>query len=93
VVNQEFACKMFGSVSGAVGGHFKLLDGTRVEVVGVAEDGKYLSLIEDPRPAMFLSFLQPPPSGFWLIVRSTRDPLQLAPPCGANCTISIPDCQ
>ena len=62
VVNALFARKIFGSVSNAVGGYFKMEDGTRVEVVGVAEDGKYYQLTEDPRPAMFLPFLQSPSS-------------------------------
>ena len=30
-------------------------DGTRVQVVGIVEDGKYMSLTEDPQPAMFLA--------------------------------------
>jgi len=52
-------------------------DGTRVQVVGVVEDGKYLSLTEAREPAMFLSFLQSPSSQSWLVVRSRRDPRQL----------------
>src|SRR6266568_6807248 len=38
VVNREFARKMFGSVAGAMGGYYKLRDGTRVQVVGIAEN-------------------------------------------------------
>jgi hypothetical protein len=30
---------MFGSEKQAVGQHFRMKDGTRVEVVGIAEDG------------------------------------------------------
>lgn len=41
VINQEFARKVFGSVSKSIGGHFKIWGGTRVEVVGVMEDGWY----------------------------------------------------
>jgi ABC-type antimicrobial peptide transport system permease subunit len=69
---------MFGSVTSAIGGEYKLQDGTRLRVVGVVEDGKYLSLTEDRQPAMFLPFLQSPPSAAWLVVRSGRDPQQLA---------------
>jgi ABC-type lipoprotein release transport system permease subunit len=54
-------------------------DGTRVQVVGITEDGKYYQLTEDPRPAMFLSFLQSPSGLMCLVVRSERDPQQLAP--------------
>ena len=78
VVNREFAVKIFGSVPQAMGRDFKLQDGTRVEVVGVVEEGKYLSLNEDPQPAIFLPALQSPSNAFYLAVRSQRDPEQLA---------------
>jgi predicted permease len=78
VVNREFAVKFFGSVPQAMGRAFKLQDGTRVEVVGVVEEGKYLSLNEDPQPAIFLSALQSPSSTFYMAVRSERDPEELA---------------
>jgi len=71
VVNEEFARRIFGSVTGAVGGHYKMDDGTRIEVVGVAEQGKYHSLTEDPQPAMFLPLLQSPSSETWMVVRSS----------------------
>jgi predicted permease len=77
VVNREFARKILGSVSDAVGRHFKLRDGTRVEVVGLAEDGKYVNLTEEQQPAMFLPLLQSPASWIWLVVQSRRDPQQL----------------
>ncbi len=56
VVNREFARKIFGSVTNAIGGYYKMPDGTRIQVVGVAEDGKYFNLSEDPQPAMFLPY-------------------------------------
>ena len=71
-MNALFARKIFGSVSNAVGGHFKMEDGTRVEVVGVAEDGKYYQLTEDPRATMFLPFLQSPSGTMCLVVRSEK---------------------
>jgi predicted permease len=73
VVNALFARKIFGSVGNAVGGHFKTEDGTRVEVVGVAEDGKYYQLTEEPRAAMFLPFLQSPSAMACLVVRSEKE--------------------
>jgi ABC-type antimicrobial peptide transport system permease subunit len=78
VVNREFASKILGSVPDAVGRYFKLRDGTRVRVVGLVEDGKYLNLTEGQKPAMFLPLLQSPASWIWLVVRSSRDPQQLA---------------
>ena len=78
VVNPIFARKMYGSISNAMGRYYKREDGTRVQVVGVTEDGKYYQLTEDPRPAMFLPLLQRPTSLTCLVVRSDRDPQQLA---------------
>ena len=78
VVNREFASRIFGSVTNAVGRYYKMRDGTRVQVVGIAADGKYLTLAEDSQPAMFVPFLQSPPGMTSLVVRSDRDPEQLA---------------
>ena len=78
IVNREFARKIFGTSTSGVGGRFKLRDGTRIQVVGVVEDGKYESLTEDPEPALFLPMLQAPMSETCLVVRSNRDPQQLA---------------
>jgi predicted permease len=79
VVNQEFARKVFGSVANAMGGYFKRRDGTRIQVVGVVEDGKYTANIaESPQPAMFLSILQSPSTETYLVVRSNGDSQQLA---------------
>ena len=72
VVNGEFARRLFGSPSSALGGYFKLPDGARVQVVGIAEDGKYASLTEDPEPVIFLPILQSPSTSTWLIVRADR---------------------
>ncbi len=79
VVNRQFAATVFGSATSAIGGRFKLRDGTRVQVVGVVEDGKYMNLTEDPTPAMFLPILQAPTTNTWLVVRASGDPAQLAP--------------
>ena len=78
VVNREFARKIFGSVTGAVGGFCRMQDGKRIQVVGVVEDGKYLSLNEDQQPAIFLSSLQSPENQAYIVVRSHRDPQELA---------------
>src|ERR1700678_4285043 len=59
VVNREFARKVFGSADKAIGSHFRFWGGShRAEVIGLVEDGKYQTLTEDPKPAMFFSFLQ-----------------------------------
>ena len=58
--------------------YYKGKDGSRIQVVGIVEDGKYASLAEDPQPAMFLPILQSPSSQACLVVRSNGDPQQLA---------------
>jgi predicted permease len=78
VVNEEFARRVFGSVSDAAGRYYLLQDGTRVQVVGIVETGRYVTLTEDPQAAMFLPILQSPSSSSTLVVRSERDPQQVA---------------
>jgi len=78
VVNREFAARVFASTTNAVGRHFKMRDGTRIQVAGIVEDGKYQSLTEDPEPVVFLPMLQAPMSETCLVVRSNRDSQSLA---------------
>lgn len=78
VVNREFARRLFGPDAKAVGSFFKRFGGTRVQIVGIVEDGKYKTLSEDPQPAVFLPILQSPSSWTWIIVRSPRDLREVA---------------
>jgi predicted permease len=78
IVNPEFARRIFGSPTDAIGRYFKLPDGTRVQIVGMVEDGKYTNIMEIPHPAMFLPILQSPSAQTFLVVRSNRDSQQLA---------------
>jgi predicted permease len=79
LVNREFAAKIFGSANNAIGKYYKSDDGTRVQVVGIVENGKYISITEDQQPAMYVPLLQQAPLGEqWMLVRSGRDPQQLA---------------
>ena len=77
IVNQEFAHRIFGSVENSIGGFYKMPDETRIQVVGVAQNGKYGKLTEEPQPAMFLPLLQWPSASAWMVVRSSREPHQL----------------
>ncbi|MGH9408830.1 MAG: ABC transporter permease [Vicinamibacterales bacterium] len=70
IVNRHFASVLFGQTTSAVGARFKLRDGTRLQVVGVVEDGKYENLTEDPQPALFVPMEQMPMTESWLVVRS-----------------------
>jgi predicted permease len=78
VVNETFARKIFGSPENALGRHYKSWNGTRIQVVGIAKDGKYTSLTEEPQAATFVPILQTPSSQSFLIARSQGDPRQLA---------------
>ena len=78
VVNREFARKMFGSVDASLGKFVRSQDGTHLQIVGVVEDGKYLSMTESQQSAMFVPFLRSPSGQSCLIVRSQRDPQELA---------------
>jgi predicted permease len=78
VVNRLFAEKVFGSVEKAIGQHFKYWGGERAEVVGVVENGKYRSLTEDQMPAMFFSYQQHETNAAVFVVRSRRDPQEMA---------------
>ncbi|MFZ0886199.1 MAG: ADOP family duplicated permease, partial [Candidatus Acidiferrales bacterium] len=77
VVNREFGSKIFGSPAKALGGYFKLPNKTRVQVVGIVEDGKHKNINEDPQPALFFPLLQVPANETCMVVRSSRDPQQL----------------
>lgn len=79
VVNAEFARKVFGSEQKALGRWFKTWGGKRVQVVGIAEDGKYWTLSESPRPAMFVSILQDTRNDVWFLVRTSRGTDALGP--------------
>jgi predicted permease len=79
VVNREFARKVLKSEPDkAIGTHYKVWSGKRVEVVGVIENVKYETLTEDTEPAMFFSFLQQPGSNTWIVVRSQREEQEIA---------------
>ena len=77
IVNRAFAAQVLGSTTDVIGRSFKMPDGTREKVVGLVEDGKYLSLTEDPKPAMFLPILQNRSSQSWLVIRGNVPPQNL----------------
>jgi predicted permease len=78
VVNPEFAVKLFGSTANALGHFFRLRDGTRIQVVGIVEGGKYKGVTDNSATAMFLPILQSPTLATNLVIRSRRDPRQIA---------------
>ncbi|MHB1957714.1 MAG: ABC transporter permease [Acidobacteriaceae bacterium] len=78
IVNRTFARKLFGT-DHAVGKYFKGYSGGKpVEIVGVVEDGKYNTVTEDPTAAVFFPILQNLNTETVLLVRSQRDPRDMA---------------
>jgi predicted permease len=77
IVNQTFARRLFGTPD-AIGKRFRQRRGPPIEVVGVVEDGKYVSLTEDQRPAVFWPALQRYNDTMVVIARSTRPADELA---------------
>ena len=78
VINREFARRIFGSAAGALGRCFRMRDGTRSGDRRGRRTGNTENLTEDPLPALFLPIAQAPISETALVVRSGRDPEQLA---------------
>lgn len=76
IVNATFAHKMFGKAP-ATGHHF-LLWNDLYEVVGVAEDGKYVGLNETPACAIYVSTAQLGQSSTNLVVRSRLSSREIA---------------
>jgi len=60
IVNLELARRLYGGAENAIGKRFLLADSSHApfEIVGVAADGKYRNIYEDPRPYMFLPHQQ-----------------------------------
>lgn len=80
VVNETMARKLWPR-EGAVGKRLRFgRDGGWIEVVGVAVDGKYVMLGEEPRSYMYLPLEQHYRSPITLMVRSDSDPNSLIKP-------------
>jgi predicted permease len=76
IVNQTFAQKMWGETP-AIGQRFLLQDHL-MEVVGVAENGKYYQITDSQQPAVFLPLLQTENGVRNLVLRSQRAPNEMA---------------
>jgi predicted permease len=77
VVNEAFAKRFWGDAD-PIGKRISRNgeNGPWIEVVGLARNGKYLSITESPRPFVYYPQLQMP-DGITLHVRTTGDPLRL----------------
>src|SRR6185369_8536695 len=78
IVNEAFARSFFPGTDpaqGAIGKRisFKSVQGPFVQIIGVAKDGKYFNIAEEPRPFVYSSLLQNYSSQTILIARTTFD--------------------
>lgn len=77
LVNETFAHRMFGK-SPAIGNCFMIGKDNLYQIVGIVENGKYESLTEDPRSAIFFPLAQHIESDTSLVVRSQVPPVEIA---------------
>jgi predicted permease len=78
IVNQTFARSVTGAAD-AVGRRFRLGPGGPLyQIVAIAEDGKYGTLTEAPKPAVFFPILENYSSTIVLMARSRRPESELA---------------
>lgn len=78
IVNETFARQLFGKAN-AIGRTFPSRPGHPMQVVGVVENGKYVTLTEDPTPAIFYPLAQDPDTATVLLVRSSRPASEMIP--------------
>jgi ABC-type antimicrobial peptide transport system permease subunit len=91
VVNEAFARKFWGNAD-PIGKRISITGdgGPWLDVVGLARDGKYVSIAESPRPFVFYPQLQVP-DGITLHVRTSGDPMRLLPAVRREVTVAAPD--
>lgn len=91
VVNEAFAKKFWGTAD-PIGKRISITGegGPWLDVVGLARDGKYVSIAESPRPFVFYPQLQVP-DGITLHVRTSGDPMRLLPAVRREVTVAAPD--
>lgn len=78
IVNESFA-RRFWPGENPIGRRFDTGRGGARQVVGVARDGKYWSLTEEPQPHFYEPFAQAYEADMVLLVRSAADPRALLP--------------
>lgn len=77
IVNEQFARTMFGTTD-AVGRYFKQGSGDKVQIVGIIEDGKYMTVTEDQKAALFRPILRATDNSTVVLVRSSVDPVAMS---------------
>jgi predicted permease len=80
IVNEAFASRYWPGED-PIGKRVRLRgpDGPSAEVVGLAPDGKYRSLTEEPTPFIYHPYLQVPSGSMTLLLRTVGDPSTVVP--------------
>ncbi|MFN0121240.1 MAG: ABC transporter permease [Blastocatellia bacterium] len=72
IVNQEFARRFYGSEQNTLGKRFRFAQqtspGDLMEIIGIAQDGRYKTLYEAPQTYMFLPVYQHPYTDMALLI-------------------------
>lgn len=69
IVNQEFARRFYGSAENAMGKRFRLGQTTPLmEIIGIAQDGRYNTLYEARQQFVYLPVYQNPRTGMTLLI-------------------------
>jgi hypothetical protein len=76
IVNQRFARRVAGTTD-AVGKRFLRGGNNPIQIVGVVEDGRYETLTETPKPAVFFPILQNYSPTIVVMARSRRSEAEL----------------
>jgi macrolide transport system ATP-binding/permease protein len=73
IINQEMARQFYGSEANAMGKRIRFWSTKNplMEIVGIAKNGRYRNLYEDPQPYMFLPLSQNHQSGMALLVSAS----------------------
>jgi predicted permease len=77
IVNDTLARRFWGSPQNAIGKRLRAGSGEWRTIIGVARDVKYARINENPRPYVYLPFLQSPRSSMILHARGSAGPLTL----------------
>lgn len=77
IVNDTFARRFWGSPQNALGKRLRAGPGEWRTIIGVARDVKYARINEDPRPYVYLPFLQSPRASMILHVRGSAGSLAM----------------
>ena len=79
VIINETMARLYWPNEDPLGRRLRIIASPWLTVVGVVGDVRHTALNSQPNPEMYLSYLQEPSTSLAVMVRTSADPLQLAP--------------